>query len=463
MTFLLALVACDSNGPDSPTAPEDSAPDAGDDTAPDLVSPGLAGLQETGARNLILIHADTLRRDRLTMYGAGRDTLPNSLSAGWLAVDGMYVPTSWTVPSTVSLLTHQHVEDHGITHLTDELAYPAHVSATTMAQRFSAAGYATYFASGNQALQGVVGLTNGFDQADLVRGGELRDLDRLSGDFLSWLDTLEPGRPFFILAQPMDTHGPYDPRDPYLGTFSDPDAIPFELTAPEEEQVADFHAAWIAADEAEKAALQDALLDVYDEGVLKLDGGLQRVLTGLAERGLEDETLVVVVGDHGETLNDEGDGNFGHGGKVRQELVVVPFLIHHPRVAPQTVPCLSSNVDVGPTLYAALGIEIPPSEDVGGAPLQDGCRTVVRASTFMNERAERQVAEIMVGSGAGALRVDCLNDATYRYNLLDDPGGNVSVPDEALPDAAALHAAVQVFDQDLRSAFGESAGCPSVQ
>lgn len=439
----------------------DSAGDSGADTGtePDMVSPGLAGLAETGARNVILIHADTLRQDRLAIYGGPNPTMPDSMSAGWLSVQGMYSTGPWTIPSTVSMLTHLTVEHHGVTHMRPDETFAGEISVPSLGDRFSEAGYATYIAVGNKALQGVTGFGAGFEAGDLALGGDLRDLDALSSEFLPWLDTLEPGRPFLIYAQPMDTHGPYDPRDPYRGRFSDPDSVPFSATDSEDEQVAAFHTAYEAADEAGRAALQDTLESVYDEQVLKLDAGIAAILQGLRDRGLEDDTLVVVLADHGETLNDEGDGVFGHGGKVRQELVHVPFFIHHPRIATQRLNCLSSNVDLGPTLYAALGIPVDDGEALDGFPLQDGCRTTVRVSNYDSAVEERVPYELLVTNGAGSLRVSCAEGATYRYNLLSDPGGLTSVSAEELPGGTELAEEMTRFDNDIRAAFGEGAGC----
>jgi lipoteichoic acid synthase len=153
-------------------------------------------------------------------------------------------------------------------------------------------------------------------------------IDRL----ISWIDE-KPGQPFLAYCWTDQTHNPYVLR---------PGAQRYDF----------FHGE-------QPRAHADALaryLNVLHEA----DANLGRLFAALRERGIADDTLVVVTGDHGEAFADPHDQQ-GHGFSVYQEEVNVPFMIWNPRLFPETkhLANIGGHVDLNPTLADILDVPTP--------------------------------------------------------------------------------------------------------
>lgn len=455
------LAACQAPDGKDPVHEDPVGDDSGgDDTGlPDSPVFGFEALDATGAHNLIVVQVDTLRADRLPQYGGENDTMPISSRRPWMVVDGLRTVTSWTVPSTVSLLTGLRPRTHGITRMTADHTFNSDLHDPTAATTFGEAGYATMVISGNESLEQVVGMFDDFETVDpRETSGYTNRLGWEVEATLNWISDLPAETPFYVHLQPMNVHGPYEPLDEHLGTFSDVDTLPFDLEASEDEQLDQFRAAWIEADEYERDRMSRQLHALYDETILGVDAQLEELIMGLEQRGLAQDTIVVMVADHGETLLEEDarvdEPFFGHGGKARPELVTVPFLIHHPSFAMgDRVECVSENEDVLPTLLQALGLPAIAGED--GEPLQDGCRTIARSGVFVPDVEEDALSELAVSNATDFLRWDCLHGEIHRYDLTTDPTGLVSLPAEDFPADASLTLEMQSYLADIQEAFGE--------
>jgi arylsulfatase A-like enzyme len=97
--------------------------------------------------------------------------------------------------------------------------------------------------------------------------------------------------------------------------------------------------------------------DVYDGEVRYTDGHIGRVLERLAALGLAENTLVVLVADHGEEFLEHG--GLGHGHSLHREVVHVPLALRLRGFAPHRVPTLARQVDVLPTVLELTGLPIP--------------------------------------------------------------------------------------------------------
>ncbi len=414
----------------------------------------MAGLDDLGVRNLVVVHVDTLRADRLPLYGYARDTLPATQQMPWLVVDAYVAMDTWTLPSTTTMLTGAFPETHGVTHMTP--AYEPNRGSTlpTLADHLKQHAYATFAASGNSAVQLTDFLVSGFDA---TTPHATRDspsgLGALTLASMDWLDTVNGETPFFLFFQPMDVHAPSRPGDK-LGTWATLDDLPFEIGGTAAEQNDAFRQAYAAATtEEERAAIRAAVSALYDETILNVDDGVQLLYAQLEERGLLDDTLIVLSADHGETLGDNlEDIGIGHGGTVRPELTHVPLAFHHPRLADQNVACLSMNADLAPTLVRALGL--PPMDTADGEPLQGGCRGMARSSTFTNNTDANAVLEMLVTDGHSALRRRCRAGVEVRYDLDTDPQAQPPVARDDLTNVAALETEMESFYAALKANQG---------
>jgi arylsulfatase A-like enzyme len=144
---------------------------------------------------------------------------------------------------------------------------------------------------------------------------------------LRWIDTLRPEDRFFLTYLPIAGHHPYDTPAPR----------PF----PEHE-----------------------MIDRYRNALAYGDAALGSLMAGLRARGLENKTLSIVFGDHGEAFG-QHDGNYGHTFQIFDENVHVPFIVSAPGVIPQQIHSRSivSLIDTAPTILDAIG-DTPPAIDV---------------------------------------------------------------------------------------------------
>jgi arylsulfatase A-like enzyme len=108
--------------------------------------------------------------------------------------------------------------------------------------------------------------------------------------------------------------------------------------------------------------------------VKEADRQLGRLFDGLRERGLDQDTMVVVTGDHGEAFG-EPHPTWGHGSRLYDESVKVPFVVWSPRLvtAGRRVKTVGSHVDVSATIADLVGL--PPAESWHGKSLFDRTRS----------------------------------------------------------------------------------------
>lgn len=279
---------------------------------------------------VIVISLDTLRADRLGLYGYGRPTSPEleRFARGATVYTRAQAAAPWTLPSHVSLFTGLHPYEHGArTWSEDQLgslqskgwspnnnAGPLAPERQTLAEVLQAEGYATGAVVTNIAfMHPHYGVAQGFDHYDQRRtpwqGVNERALD--------WLDANGDG-PFLLFLNYMDTHRPYNrsPRPEFPGASEGPDAL--AEVAP------------LVLDPAAVAPpeLLAACSDQYDLAVANLDEGLGALFDALRERGLFEDTTILVTSDHGEFLGEQQ--LIEHSKDVYQPVLHVPLIVKAP-------------------------------------------------------------------------------------------------------------------------------------
>lgn len=320
------------------------------------------------APNVVVYLIDALRRDHLGCYGYPRPTSPalDRLAREGGPLADYRVPTSWTKPSVATLFTGLHPLLHGCQDRSDRL-WPGWL---TLPEVFAQAGYATLAVVANPVVHPDFGYAQGFgafrDASDMTThtGSSSENVNRM---FLEELDALAaaggPRRPFFAYLHTMDPHAPYTPRRRYLEAFLAggdgnvlPRGEPAERT-PEEagrqreltkklRQPADGQPD--AADETRREqrrllrlGIMDGrrsrnptpdyiagLVDLYDAEIRQNDDQLGILIETLQQRGLWENTVLIVLSDHGEGFY--AHGLFGHGNSLHAELTRVPCVAHWP-------------------------------------------------------------------------------------------------------------------------------------
>lgn len=409
------------------------------------------------ARNLIVICIDTLRADRLSSYGHYRPTTPvlDRLASQGALFEQAQATSNWTVPSVASLLTGRYPNRHGaivpgeIKHLGKSPKAPNEISRDVplLAEILGGAGFATALFSGNPYLYGR--FQDGFQEVHVRSVDAEAHLPRI----LEWLE-LERERKFFLYWQIMDLHQPLDPPA-HAGTRFVPDPPPGFP--------GDVHRGWTFgnlrdADDPEFRRYAELRGALYDGALGHVDGLIGRLLARLDVLGLLEETLVVVVSDHGEEFWDHwevqaargddprGIWGIGHGHTMYQELLRVPLILTGPGVEPgRRVRCPVSLVDLFATALARL--HLPQLETDG----RDLSRWLGARPGECRERPLVSGAPAY-GRDSGAVRLGALKlawrdgGAPELYDLAADPGERHDLASRRPEDLERILAALRESD-----------------
>jgi arylsulfatase A-like enzyme len=323
-------------------------------------------------RGVILIIADTLRRDHLQPYGYERPTAPvitRLAGEGALFRDAIAQGT-WTKVSASSILTSLYPTTHGIRDMPDRL--PAAV--TTLAEAYRGAGYATFATSSvpftgklTNLHQGVEVLHESTSMPELDHSGSKTSrtyVDRL----LAWLEAHHEV-PFFAFLHVFDPHSPFEPYRPYDSIF----LKPVELVQHREhmEKVKEFieHGFMRYQMLPSQRELEAAGIDMatfvgrekawYDASIRGMDAEVGRLIERLEHLGLADDTLIAFVSDHGEEFLEHG--RHFHGYHVYGEMLNVPLILWWPKgiAGGAEIADTVQTIDLMPTLLELSRLPVP--------------------------------------------------------------------------------------------------------
>ena len=282
---------------------------------------------QKSAPNVVLITIDTLRADHLGCYGYKQIKTPNidGLAADSSRFERAYTVVPVTLPSHTAMLTGTYPMLSGMHDFSANKLSPQQ---GTMATVLKQAGYATGAVVASAVLDSRFGLNQGFDfyydHFDFSRLEEanLDEMERpgnvVADQALDWLGK-NSQKKFFLWMHLYDPHYPYRPPEPYSREYAS---------------------------------------QPYDGEIAFADEQVGRLLRFLKDKGLYQNTVIVLSGDHGESLGEHGEKT--HGFFIYNVTMHVPLIIHLPgKPATQTVADPVSLVDLMPTVLAATGLDIP--------------------------------------------------------------------------------------------------------
>ncbi len=289
--------------------------------------------------NVIMLMLDTLRADHLSYFGYERETSPNidAFARQSLAFKYAVATAPWTPSSVATMFTGMYASTHGMVPPSDRIAakkneYHLRHDLITLPEILKAHGYATFAISSNPWIGPTFGFEQGFDEFKTIWKARA---NKVTDEAIAALDKLQQqSAPFFLYAHFLDPHNPYYPPPSYRQRFSGP--LKFRNVDP----------ARIEA------------LGLYDGEIAFLDHELGRLFEYLKQKGLYDNTVIVVLADHGEQFMEHGVTH--HGKMLHNEEIHVPmfFKIAQP---PREVDYTVSLVDFLPTLLGVLKIDPTPS------------------------------------------------------------------------------------------------------
>lgn len=400
--------------------------------------------------NVLLIGLDTLRADAVGAWGRSPSLTPeiDALAKESDVYLDAYTAFNVTNPSFISIMTGLYGKNHGAY----DLETPLPRTQVTLAEHLRQAGYATMAVLSASHLQDVnSGLGQGFDEVTRASehfAGELpvdMTIDWLAARAKSATAALPaPPKPFFVWLHLFDPHTPHTPPEPF--------ASGYEPSAPAGLSPV---ATWIPYRTPGPRAFVEQVLgahkDLYDGEVAYLDHQVGRLLDFLRSRNLLDDTWVVLVADHGESLGEHGV-SFRHVG-LHDTTTHVPMMIRRPgrdRTG-RSIRGLVQTIDLFPTLLGALGLPIPPQDGEDLGKLTGDGRTGRRA--VFAEHAGR--LGLMVRTPEWKFILSSGNtrffpDGPSLFDLRTDPGEKLNRAGEGLPQEAELERLLQRFLADRR-------------
>lgn len=314
-----------------------------------LALAALAGLAACGSPTpphspVIVVTIDTLRADRLSCYGYGRETSPNldKLAAESVLFENASTTVATTLPAHVSLWTSRYPMQTGIVANDANFNVKSASGTVFFAQLMQDQGYRTAAFVSATPVKRERGLGIGFDDYDQPEEKE-RSAEVTTDRALAWIDAFAD-EPFFLWLHYFDPHSPYEPPAPYGLTFKTDDVL------------RDFMRSHHFALQTDPLMLE--MNNQYDGEILYTDYHLQRIFDGLRDHGLYDEATIVITSDHGEGLGQRG--HMGHG-RIYEEQTHVPLILKLPAslgIEPARYSKLVSIVDIVPTLITNLSLPV---------------------------------------------------------------------------------------------------------
>ena len=305
------------------------------------------------APNVVMIVLDTLRADRLGIYGSDRNVSPglDALSRKGVVFDRAYAASPWTWPSTASLLTSLSPPEHGIvgsksSFLVDEIQ--------TLAEVFLQHGVTTAGFSANPLICAERNFDQGFEGFfEHVR----EDATLILAEATQWVRENNENR-FFLYIHLLDTHTPYEPDAVMLERFCEdpPPGFSEQMTY----ALLHGHLKEEFEDTTKLDELVDHYSDLYDAEIATLDAKLSSFFANLSAMGLDDRTVIAITSDHGEEFMEHT--MLGHGRQFFSESVEVPLILLGPRIpAGQRIEARVENRFLAPTLLALANLSAPDS------------------------------------------------------------------------------------------------------
>lgn len=282
-----------------------------------------------GSPNVVWIVLDTVRADRMGLYGYDRLTTPfvDHLASDSVVFDRVDSNAIWTVPSHASMFTGKSLREHGTDY--DNLRLDDRFE--TVAEVLSGRGYETVSFSNNAWVSPGTNLVQGFERSEIV--GHLRQLPRMSLDVLlesfgitppfSWLDTdsgaaltndlvgdwleeRDSSRPFLLFINYMEAHLPYvvpiQARAVFLRDAEIHRSFDLRLSVYGHLPTVMGRYFDIQGPDVVEASDRRILRRQYDAALRYLDRRTEEVIGLVEQRGVLDDTLVIVTSDHGEYL-----------------------------------------------------------------------------------------------------------------------------------------------------------------
>lgn len=399
--------------------------------------------------NLLLLGIDSLRADHMSLYGYHRLTTPHmdKLAQEGTVFEYAFSPSIPTTSGYASMLTGLDCFGTNVVALRHQGAIADNV--VTLAEVLKNEGYNTTCVGfeGNPASRGFDKYLHfsGWSSFEEGRSPKAENLNDVAIPELEYL--AKDGKPFFLFLRHMDPHSPYLPPGPferifYGGDELDPNNDSLESVY-EFKPFADYFKSWFPPGCTDK----EYVIAQYDGAIAYMDACIQNIFAKLEILGIEENTLVVITSDHGETLHDHECWYDHHG--LYDCTLRVPLVFRYPGKVPagKRYSDYCQLKDAMPTILELMGIE--HNLKFNGRSLVSlmisKCREpepefYITECTWMRKHGWRTPEWKLIH----ALEPDFhFKPKVELYNLIKDPGENCNVADEEPEVVAMLEARMQ--------------------
>lgn len=282
--------------------------------------------------NVVLFLFDATNPTHLGCYGYPKPTSPviDSVAADGLIWENAIAQAVSTLPSTGSLLTGLYPEAHGM--LIKRSVLPS--SFKTMAEHFREAGFRTALFSANPNASPLSGYDQGFEDVWSLRQGRSVSANEFVVPFNDWITQVHSQR-FFAYLHIREPHWPYKPPAEFLARFYD--GPPFQLQELDPFVVP-------------PAGEQQKIIASYDANLAFADAQLGKMLDHMRSLNVLDNTIIVILADHGEAFWQHGKQ--GHNHFVNEDTARIPLIIRfpdEPEWKGQREPAVVGSIDLLPT------------------------------------------------------------------------------------------------------------------
>jgi len=409
--------------------------------------------------NVILITISTLRADHVTCLGYERETTPNFDNFGKenILFSNAFATSGWMMPAHGSIFTSLYPSFHGATHINKDLR-DEH---KTLAEILKDNGYYCVAFCCNPRLDQEHGFAQGFDIYDdysvsiILRSlgfdnKENPDINSqrtnalINDAAIGWVQN-NTHKPFFMFIHYYDNHWDYLPPSPYNQLYDSEYNGPIDGTQIAREPL-------FSNPPGQKNI--NHIIALYDGEVKQTDSDLGEMLKVLKDRGVLDNSIVIILGDHGEQFYEHG--NTSHQG-VYEELIHIPLAVSIPEIQTKgrIIDSLVSQVDILPTILDYLEITIPGTcQGKSLKPLIEGRTEVVNKYVFV-EYTGGAVRDSYAVRSLRYKYYQMADNETFAYDLIKDPSEQRKILQDDFP------ADVDILRKNLRK-FLETLGIKDI-
>ncbi len=436
-------------------------PEGTSDTDVEAICPGC---------DVVLITVCSLRKDYLGAFGYPSDISPSvdEMAEGSFRFENAYAASNFTLASLTAILTGRYGSATGVTGWDKGLTQDV----STLPEVLGLYGYRTggFTTDAPSGFRPDYGLDRGFQHLEITpaprnspdgryRGNQLEPAGSVADTPLAWLAEQPTDEPVFLMMHTRTAHFPFVVQPPGEGedptgmlqllweagqaeAQSRPDqAMPGMAGGTKQEGIVEINREDPLQTLVNKIGEPAAAVwkEAYASAVNLMDADVKALMEGIQKRGRP--TVIVLVADHGESLNDHGE--LLHGDAFFDGVINVPLVISVPGMSSKasTIERVVSQTDILPTILELVGAVKPAGIDGKSlVPLMKGTDAEEDRLVLSEGGVARQIGPDLPGAvitdswallkqrrgcGSGHQQGPRVTDGTMQvclYNKSNDPG-----------------------------------------